>query len=269
MRQLKTMRAATYSIFAAAISLSMLMVETSPAQTQPITTDTSDSQKLSLAACLRTLDRTVQHISAVDSDTAQQRLATLAQSCESVPQVHHNLGVLAARRGEWELAITAFERAIALSPNTADTVSQLKAVHEYQAKLAWQLALELKEPVEAPTFKLQSSLNQNPNLMIENSTRDGVRSVATMDYELYSWWHALTPGSDQSAWLAHYSTDYPPSTLDTQRPVPWKEVSRHIQFTAQDAAVVLSWEVAGKTHYRMLLLTLTGERWRIYHESAL
>ncbi len=75
--------------------------------------------------------------------------------------MHHNLGVIAARRRQWERAIEAFKRAIELEPLTADTVNQLQALHEYRARQAWQVALQLDNNVETPEFSLQTSSNQN------------------------------------------------------------------------------------------------------------
>lgn len=220
------------------------------------------------AECLRIIDKSISRIDEVDIDTAQQGLATLAQSCEGVPQIHHNLGVIAARRGQWETAVSAFERAIALAPQTADTVAQLKSIHEYQAKKAWQVALELEDAVVEPVFTWQTSSDENRLVSAAAPNRKGLRSVATVDFELYTWWHALDE-NDAAEWQDHYVNGYPAPTIDKTRPVSWEAVTREIQFTASDAAVVLTWTQNGTEHHRWLLLTLAGQRWQIYHEAEL
>ena len=220
------------------------------------------------AECLRAIDKSVLHIEQVDIDTAQQALATLAHSCEDVPQIHHNLGVIAAKRGQWETAISAFERAIALAPQTADTVNQLQALHEYQAKKAWQIALDFEQEIREPSFTWQTSSDQNQRVSSAAPNSSGLRSVTTVDFELYNWWHAWDE-NDPSEWLEHYVTGYPPPTLTDARPVPWDSVVKDIQFTASVAAVVLKWTKSGSEHRRWLLLTLAGQRWQIYHEADL
>jgi len=220
------------------------------------------------AECLRTLDKLVLHIDQLDTDTTQQGLATLAHSCEEVPQIHHNLGVMAARQGQWETAISAFERAIALNPQTADTVAQLTALHEYQAKKAWRVALELEQELIEPIFTWQNSSDENRQVSASAANSTGLRSVATVDFELYNWWHAWD-AANTAEWLEHYVNGYPPPTIDEQRPVLWDAVQIDIQFTASDAAVVLKWTKNGAVHHRWLLLTLAGQRWQIYHESEL
>jgi len=171
-----------------------------------------------VAQCFRALDRTVLHINEVDNDTAEQGLTTLANSCASVPQIQHNLAVLAAKRGDWE--------------------------------------------------KFQTSADQNPLISAKAPNNNSARSVVSVDFELYSWWHALAPDVDSAHWLSHYVKGYPPPPTAPTRAVSWDAVERDIQFTAQDAAVVLSWTRKGVREHRFLLLNLIGERWQIYHESG-
>lgn len=223
---------------------------------------------LTRAECLRAIDKTVLHIDQIDIDTAQRTLATLAHSCEDVPQIHHNLGVIAARRGQWETAISAFERAIALAPQTADTVNQLQALHEYQAKKAWQVALDTNQELTEPRFTWQTSSDRNQRVNAAATSANGLRSVTTVDFELYNWWHAWDD-KDSGEWLEHYVSGYPPPSLEEARPVPWDAVQKDIQFTASDAAVILKWSKNGFEHHRWLLLTLAGQRWQIYHEAEL
>jgi len=223
----------------------------------------------STADCLRALDRAEVHANDIDYDTAQRGLATLAQSCESVPQVHHNLGVIAARNGQWEIAIAAFKRAIAIDTRTADTVTQLNAIHAYQAKLAWQVALDRSDPIEPPTFVLQTSADQNPAPFTHATNQSALRSVATVDFELYTWWHASSESQENEAWLSHYVKGYPPTQMPDTKQIEWDSVKRDIQFTARDASVALSWTHGREDHVRILLLRLNGQRWQIYHEAEL
>ncbi len=226
------------------------------------------SNTLTHAECLRAIDKAILHIDEVDIDTAQSGLATLAQSCEAVPQIHHNLGVIAAQRGQWEKAIAAFERAIALAPRTADSVAQLKSLHEYQAQKAWQVALQTDNDVVEPLFTWQTSSDLDHLVSSTAHSTAGLKSVATVDFELYTWWHALEE-NDSAAWLDHYVNGYPAPTIDKIRPVPWESVTRDIQFTSRDAAVILKWTKHDQEHHRWLLLTLAGNRWLIYHEAEL
>ncbi len=221
------------------------------------------------ANCLRQLDRLIVHIQDVDRGAALDGMSALAERCPSLPQAHHNIGVLAAQQKDWERAIAAFNTAIALAPRTADTVAQLQALHRYRAKTAWRVALDLQETPELPAFKWQDSTHQNTERYAQPTLNDGLRSVLSVDLELYTWWHASSVGDDNAAWLAHYVTGYPANPEYAQRSVDWDSVSRDIRFTAQDAVAVLSWQHQGTKQIRYLLLTLVGERWQIYHEDDL
>lgn len=221
------------------------------------------------ANCLRQLDRLVVHIQDVNYNTALTAMTTLSDQCPFLPQAHHNVGVLAAQNEDWERAIAAFNTAISLAPRTADTVAQLQELHRYRAKTAWQLALDLQDTPKPPAFEWQDSSHQNTQKLSQPLHNDGLRTVLTVDLELYTWWHASSTGNDNAAWLDHYVQGYPANPEHAKRSVNWESVTRDIQFTAQDAVAVLSWQNQGAKRIRYLLLTLVGERWQIYHEDDL
>lgn len=261
MRHLTFKRCATH----VACALALFAAALTNADTETL----EPSRPFTLTECWRALDRAALYADDVDNDTAQQGFTSLAQSCESLPQVHHNIGVIAARRGQWEIAIQAFDAAIELYPLTADTVNQLRSLHEYQAKQAWQVALKLDTELSPPRFTLQTSRDQNQAIAAQPDHDSGLRSVTTIDFELYTWWHASTDSNDKAAWLNHYVKGYPAQVIPDAQVVNWNDVRRDIRFTAQDAVAVLSWDHAGKTQHRMLLMSLAGERWQIYHEASL
>ncbi len=216
--------------------------------------------------CSDELDNAVELYNAGRSDAAHALLEQLAEKCPQLPQVQHNLGVIAGQAKNWPLAESRFRAAIANDSRSTMTMAHLQSMHEYQATLAYQNALRIKRKVTPPDLQMQRSELTNATYRTEIKT--SLHTVATVDYELFAWWTAASD-TDASAWLEHYTHGYPPQENNDAQAVDWQEVSRDISFTAQDAVVVLSYQNAGLDKRILLLLRLQDKRWKIYREVNL
>ncbi len=197
----------------------------------------------------------------------QQLFEQLKLDCEHLPQVHHNLGVLAAEAQLWDQSIAHFERAIASDARTNMTTSQLRAIHQYKAAMAYKNALGATTvKTTQPQFRLQDSAITNQSY--KQPQKSALHTVPTVDYELYAWWTAAAQ-SLTSQWLEHYSPGYPPAQNDDAQNISWNDVGRDISFTAQDAVVVLSYQLNNIEKRTLLLMRLQNNRWKIYRESTL
>lgn len=92
-----------------------------------------------------------------------------------------------------------------------------------------------------------------------------LRSEATIEYELFSWWQAL---QSNDAPEDFYVDDMPVDAIGRSRRQhagqPWQNIERVISFTALDAVALLTNERQQRT---LLLLRLVGTRWKIYQET--
>jgi len=197
----------------------------------------------------------------------EELFAQLKQDCDHLPQVHHNLGVMAAEAQQWDQAIEHFQRATANDTRTNMTQTQLLAIHQYKAALAYKNALGAASLRTAkPEFRLQDSDDKNQAYSLPPKSE--LHSVSTVDYELYSWWQSAGQAS-AADWLEHYTPGYPPAESDDAKIVSWTDVARDISFTAQDAVVVLSYQVDNIEKRTLLLMRLQNNRWKIYRETTL
>jgi tetratricopeptide (TPR) repeat protein len=216
--------------------------------------------------CPENLDTAVSLYNSGRVDAAVLQLEKLHNSCAEMPQLHHNLGVIETKRRNWTAAINHFEQAIAFDTRTAQTLSHLQAVNQYKATLAYRQALDIKGTPKLPDMQMQSSAVINA--MTVSDELSDLHTNATVEYELYSWWHAAADGQLEP-WLEHYVAGYPPVENGDAQVVNWDSVNRDISFASQDAVVILKYTLAEQTKQTILFLTLEQERWKIYREVLL
>lgn len=230
-----------------------------------------------MSVCGTQLDDAIAHFHGGDTDRAKSRLNAMLDACESLPQLHHNLGVIAAAQGNWDAAIGHFRTAIANDKRSNMTHEHIQSIHHYQSAIAFAAALGLPSKAELPELIMQSSLlSDSPNRSLPKSD---LQTVSTVEYELYAWWHAsaehMQLRKDKNAtartddWLSFYVSGYPAIPLEHTDTVDWNTVERDISFTTQDAVVVLKYSSNTAEHKHLLLLKLRNNRWQIYKETAL
>ena len=248
---------------------------TTPPATKGIASTPASAPVLAPALCLERLDAAVRLAGGGDEAAARGRLERLAGRCEHLPQIRHDLGVLAARAGESEAAIAALEAALEADPRSAETLAHLRALHRREAAIGYARALgkAKRSAPPLPELALQDSTDVNADTLRGRADRSGLRDSSTLEYELYAWWHGADDG-DEAAWLAYYADDYPPRLAMAGRTRParanWADVRREIAFTAEDAVAVLEHGRGGPDAWRrLLLLRLEGDRWKIYRERPL
>lgn len=219
--------------------------------------------------CATELDATVAMASNPDHapGALEKRFAALERACPAFAQMAHNQGVLAARQERWPQAIAHFERALSKDKRAADTHQHLQQIFKFRAAEAYALALNSPLAVPPPTPVLQDSSKRNAESTQRFAAQDHLRNMATIEYELYAWWHA------RQSWKGvrdHYVEDYDIEAIKLTRQkhlnVQWSQIRREIAFTENDVAIVLG--NADKSH-TLLLMRLVGSRWKIYQESFL
>lgn len=221
---------------------------------------------LAANSCSSQLDAAVSLFNNGNSDEATDALTKLADTCAHLPQVHHNLGVIAATNQQWYEAEKHFERAITDDKRSNSTYEHLQSIHQFKAALAYRKALDVEGAVAQPRLTMQNA--SDINAVHKRPPETSLHNAATLDYELFSWWTAAANGSTD-AWLDHYATGYPPLENTHANEVQWDNVSRDIAFTTQDAVVVLNYKLSNIEKRIMLLLRLQNNRWKIYRETTL
>lgn len=216
--------------------------------------------------CAEELDQAVNAYNGGKAAVAESKLQRLLGNCAHLPQVHHNLGVIAAAEKNWGQATEHFDRAILNDTRTTNTIEHQQFMHQYRATKAYQDALHLKKEIPLPDFQMQMSTTVNTHFRTLPKTDQ--HNAPTVDYELYAWWTAASH-NDASAWQEHYTPGYPPMENNDAKFVDWNDVSRDISFTAQDAVVVLSYQQADIDKRMLLLLRLQNNRWKIYRQANL
>ena len=221
-------------------------------------------------ACEAELNKAVALFNEGHSDESRKLLVQLAERCPEYPQVHHNLGVVAAAERQWQPAIDHFERAIANDTRTNMTQRHLHSIHEFKAAMAYREALGMGGVASPPNMAMQlaSKFNSTTQPILKTQHHD----VSAVEYELYAWWQAAA-NSTAEQWLEHYSSGYPTPDLtkarQRSRDVDWSSVERQISFTAQDAVVVLTFPGDSDNQQSLLLMHLQDNRWKIFQESGL
>lgn len=230
------------------------------------------SQKLAelpVNDCLLQLDATVA-LASNDSDENKyldQRFAALESQCPDLPHLAHNRGVLAAKASRWSDAIDHLNRSLRLDTRAAMTHRHLQQIYEHRAAQAYAKALNTPIPVKPPVLSFQLSTDQNAIPTVSDDDRARLRTISTVEYEIYAWWQALQSSSGLDDF---YVQDFPDAAIgyitDRFNDTNWADIQREIAFTENDAVVVISDPQQRKT---LLLMRLVSTRWKIYQETPL
>lgn len=224
---------------------------------------------LSLADCLAQLDATVALASAAEDDNGylDKRFAELESRCPKLPHLAHNRGVLAAQASRWPEAIKHLNRSLQLDHRASMTHRHLQQIFEHRAAQAYAKALNTPIPVQSPVLALQLSSDQNANTSLYDPAENRLRTISTVEYELYAWWQAMLDADNIHDF---YVNDFPQSAMGRgfHRPLPqqWSQMQREIAFTARDAVAIFSDPSQNRT---LVLMRLVGTRWKIYQETQL
>jgi tetratricopeptide (TPR) repeat protein len=226
---------------------------------------------LSADQCRDELDSAVSLFHNQAIKVAETRLLQLADQCQHLPQINHNLGVLAGRQNQWPAAIDYFKRSLEADPRAAMTQDHLLQIYRYRASLAYAKALNTTSTAPPPELHMQDASRQNPAELLHQPhtpLRTPLHNISTVDYELYDWWHTALQANNQGH-QAHYVNGYSPPLAAQPNQADWQSVQREISFTAQDAVAVLTYQENGQSVSTLLLMRLQGNRWKIYQETRL
>ena len=231
----------------------MLLVATGAATAAPAPTDRSAERW-----CGDALDAAVERARRGELDAAHTALVALSDECTGLPQIEHDLGVIALRRGDADAAVDHFERALALDERVARTVEALREVRRWRAAAAWRDALGESGTggARAPRLALLDSSLTAPAERLEDARDALLRDEAVLGYELHEWWGTLRHG-DADDVASHYAADAVREPDDglaangqgVELPA-WDDVERELAFTARDAVAVLRWRDARRRRGR-------------------
>ncbi|MBX2823309.1 MAG: hypothetical protein KTR33_01180 [Gammaproteobacteria bacterium] len=231
-----------------------------------------------------------------DSDKAGRQLNQLLHSCDQIPQLHHNLGVLAAEQQDWSQATGYFEQALALDRRAAMTQASLSAIYQYKAGLAYQKALKLSQTPDLPQFAMQDSTLTNvclaadtrvvptpapdqaqPQNATQVQARDTGAALDEIRYDINSWWAAIRE-QDNDGYQAYYADGYTPPLKVEQRQFPAAEPhSLDIQLLDKIALVTVGLSATAETSESgngeasqelLLVMQHKGKLWQIIKEQA-
>lgn len=235
----------------------------------------SQQDAIRLNRCLDEIDLVTRHHDFTDSDSSEQKLKALEYSCSHVPQLHHNLGVIAAAKLEWKEAIAYLEKSLSLDKRAALTQQSLASIYQFKASLAYKKALNLSEKIKLPVLTMQTSALTNlcradatplfpqPDVIIPASLElTAPESIVTkMDssqpltdalinedqigeavrYDVGSWWTAILE-QDEEALPAHYiDADTITLPLDERLVFPWNSLTVAIEFVDRIALVSITY----------------------------
>lgn len=217
--------------------------------------------------CMEGVDRSVYAYAHHDIIHARKVLNELSAICTGFPQLHHNLGVLEALSENWAAAIEQLQLSVQSDSRAAESVNALNTIFRYRAAIAYQRALNTSVKAPRPVLSMQNSTVHNADRYWSRKATAYLRSVSTVEYELFDWWTANQDGST-SASYAHYATEYPQPINTTDFKSDWDSVEKDITFTTTDAVVVLSYKRKEQIQHTQLLLRLQGARWKIYRETS-
>ncbi len=203
-----------------------------------------------------------------DKKAAYKLLIHMQAHCTNFPQIEHNLGVLAVSNEQYDVAIQHFENSLQQDKRSQDTADQLQQVRAYQASIAYSEALQLRSRAPKPASTMQDSTKINSIAPPLPRAQSNLHNTSTVEYELYDWWQSARD-NNKEAWLSHYEQQYPPPPGAMTAPVKWQNTQRRINFTAQDAVAIVSYQSKGLQQHRQLLMRLQGNRWKIYQEFQL
>ncbi|MBX2824247.1 MAG: tetratricopeptide repeat protein, partial [Gammaproteobacteria bacterium] len=235
----------------------------------------ADASAIRTNRCLDEIDLVTRYYDSGDLEGTRERLKKLETSCSHVPQLHHNLGVLAAAEFAWNDAITYFEQSLALDERAAMTQQSLASIYQYKASRAYKKALNLSEKIKLPVLTMQSSTLTNqcrsdialptpqPEVLIQASLNlapptnqsadltspetlpatlpDTEQLLDAVRYDVYSWWTALQE-QDDDALPAHYLRPDAAVVRHQQgNRYSWNSLTIDIEFVDQIALVSITY----------------------------
>jgi len=223
--------------------------------------------------CLDELDTGVALARGGDSLQAKHHFENLNAKCRHLPQIQHNLGVLAANDNRWHEAIEHLEQSLLADDRAARTAEQLRQIHRFNASQAYARALNQAVQTDPPVLALQGSTVVNSDSLRAIQDRTDLHTVSNIEHELYDWWLSARKKT-ANEWLAHYIEGYPAPDRDAMRQHEWQDLEHEIALTSTDAVVVLARESADAsgekyTERTLLLLRLQDNSWKIYQETSL
>lgn len=229
--------------------------------------------KLAGTSCLDELDSGVALARGGDSLQAKNHFEILDTKCRHLPQIQHNLGVLAANDSRWSEAIEHLEQSLLADDRAAGTVEQLRQIHRFSASQAYARALNQVVQTQPPVLALQGSTVVNSDSLRAIQDRTDLHTVSNIEDELYNWWLSARKKTPNE-WLTHYIEGYPAPDRYAMRQHDWEELEHEIALTSTDAVVVLARESVDAsgvklTERTLLLLRLQDNRWKIYQETSL
>ena len=227
---------------------------------------------MSASECLVQLDAAVSLALEPNLAAATEQLEALSEVCQDVPQIQHNLGVLAAMDNRLPEAISYLEASVAADPRAALSVSHLQDIFRYRASIAYANELNTTATASKPDYMFQDSSDLNSDSLRLQRERTELHTVGTIEYELYAWWQ--TRHDERQDVREHYVSNYPEVSveraLERFANIDWNDMKREIAFTQQDAVVVISDVSADDASEKsLLLMRLEGNRWKIYQETSL
>ena len=227
---------------------------------------------MTASECLVQLDDAVNLALNSNRAAATKQLEALATVCEHVPQIQHNLGVLAAMDNRLPEAISYLEASVAADPRASLSVSHLQDIFRYRASVAYANALNTTTTAAEPDYTFQDSSDQNSDSLRLQRERAELHTIETIEYELFAWWQ--TRHDERQDVREHYVSNYPEVSIvqatEHFADVDWDDIKRAISFTQEDAVIVLS-DVSREdaSEKTLLLMRLEGNRWKIYQETSL
>ena len=236
----------------------------SDADDPPAPTDRSAEHR-----CAAGLDAAVATARHGALDEARDALTALADECTGLPQIEHDLGVLALRAGDDDAAVRHLERALEIDERTARTVRALRELRRWRASAAWRDALgEAGTGRRPPALELLDSSATGAAERLDAARDALLRDETVLAYELYEWWSTLRHGDADDA-DSHYATGAVRAPGPGAELPGWDAVETELAFTARDAVALLRWRHGKAPVGRLLLLRAVDDRWLIYRESPL
>lgn len=92
----------------------------------------------------------------------QQSWLSLSKKCTAFPHIFHNLGVVNAKLGHWDIAASNFKESLEKDPRTQQSYQHLGSIYRHQAVTAYREALQSNSPSpKKPSFNYQLSEQQS------------------------------------------------------------------------------------------------------------
>lgn len=237
--------------------------------------------------CLASIDLAVERYQSGSATEARQQHNLLRGSCEHLPQLWHNMGVLAVDQKDWNLAIGYFEKSLSLDTRAFATVDTLRSLLQFQAALAYRTALghQQRTSPRLPVAKMQTSSLRNAYQAQEPSDPQLVNCQANWNESAQPGLHI--PGANRvrepddslqvrRTVLRWWNSRVDPGEiaengerLEFSHVPEWQEINITLEFTDADAVAVVTPPASSGFSASLLLLRETGDGWEIYTERAL